>query len=95
MQPWVGALYESLKIEGTWFARFYPIWFMTKRIGYVFVVFYFNYTTGMVLALIHIYLAEMLAVVHTLPYLSFYHTKMEVFNGVTAYVFLMIVQIFN
>merc|ERR1712160_226451 len=67
IQPWVGAVYESLNIEGHWFARFYPVWFMTKRMGYVFVVYYFNYSTGMIMALIHIYLAEILAVLHTLP----------------------------
>jgi len=68
---------------------------MTKRIGYVFVVFYFKYTPGMILSLMHIYLAELLAVFHKLPFLCSYHTKMEVFNGVFAYVFLNIIQIFN
>ena len=84
-----------MKIEGNCFARFYPIWFMTKRIGYVFMVFYFNHTAGMILTLMHVYLAEILGVVHRLPFICAYHTRMEVFNGVTAYVFLSIVQIFN
>jgi len=61
MKPKFGALYESLK-PGNKFARFYPIWFMTKRIAFVFVVFTFKNTQGMVVTLIYIYLAEISAV---------------------------------
>jgi len=95
IQPLVGAVYEGLDIEGHWFARFYPIWFMTKRIGFIFVVNYFTNTSGLILILMHIYLAELLGIVHTLPFLLSYHTKLEVFNGVTAYLFLTIIQVFN
>jgi len=63
MEPKFGAVYESLK-PGNKFARFYPIWFMTKRIAFVFMVFYFENTQVMVVTLIHIYLAEVSAVLH-------------------------------
>jgi len=62
LKPRFGSLYESLSYEGNFFARFYPVWFMIKRIGFVFLVFYFKSTQGMVLALMHVYLFELCAV---------------------------------
>jgi len=44
IQPKAGALYEGLRVETEWSARFYPVWFMAKRIIFVIVVFNFTYT---------------------------------------------------
>jgi len=70
---------------------------MAKRIGFVAMVFTIDpaYTQGMVLALMHIYIVELLAILKFKPFVDLYHLKMEVFNGVTAYLFLMVIQIFN
>jgi len=58
-------------------------------------VFYFENTYGLVVALMHIYLFELCAVLSYQPFTDTYHTKLEVFNNIMAYVFLAIIQIFS
>jgi len=43
IEPNFGALYENLRVEHTYFARIYPVWFMLKRIAFVAMVFNFEY----------------------------------------------------
>jgi len=95
IDPKVGALYEGLRVEHTWLARFLPFSFMAKRIIFVAVVFNFTYTQGMVLTLLHSYLVEIILVLSYFPFTDSYHMRLEIFNLFTAYIFLTIIQIFN
>jgi len=95
IEPKFGALYENLRVEHTSFARIYPVWFMLKRIAFVAMVFNFEYTHGMVVFMLYMYLFEMSCVLAYQPFHNLGDMKLEVFNQAAAYVFLVVLQIFN
>jgi len=88
-------MYDEVRYEDCWFARFYPVWFMVKRLGMVAMVFQFKYTQGMVLTVLHLYLLEIGAVLVFKPFVNWYYTKLELYNSGVAYVFLLVIQIFS
>jgi len=61
IKPKFGSLYGGLGYENNWLVRFYPIWFMAKRIAFVVMVFYLESTFLMLTTLQHIYLVELFA----------------------------------
>jgi hypothetical protein len=96
LEPKAGALYETLKYtKKGCLIRFFPVWFMLKRFIFVLMVFNFSYTHGMVLFSIGLNLIEMLVLARKKPYNNSYDNKIALFNIVTAYVFLVILQIFS
>jgi len=84
-------MYDEMRYEDCWFARFYPVWFMIKRMGMVYLVFQFKYTQGMVLAVLHMYLFETAAILVFKPFVNWYFTKLEIFNSGVAYLFLIVI----